>query len=356
MAHPNHFPAFDRNSESTFPTDPLKGLIKRLSQAFGPAGSEEAVRTLIRDECRPLADEVRVDGMGNLIIRKRGAGGGTRRKLMLAAHMDEVGLMVTHVDEKGFARFAALGPLRHLSLLGQRCLFANGTIGVIGREEKRAKPNELEPDRFYIDTGATGDKTANVAVGDSAVLLGAFVDSGTRLIGKAFDDRLGCAVLIDTLRQIKKSPNDLYFVFTVQQQVGARGATTSTFGIQPDFALVVDVTAAGDTPEAETNSIALGKGPAVKVKDPGILVSPLVRDALVEAAREARSPYQFEVAAAGTTDAGALQITREGVHAGALSIPLRYMHTPAEMAEMSDVQNAIKLLLAVLARPMPVNA
>ncbi len=129
MPQPNHFPAFDKTTDTTYLSDPFKALIQRLSLAFGPPGSEEAVRNLIRDECRTVADQVRTDGLGNLIVLKRGTGGGVRRKLMLAAHMDEVGLIVTHIDQKGFLRFAPLGPVQPLTLLGQRCLFANGTTG-----------------------------------------------------------------------------------------------------------------------------------------------------------------------------------------------------------------------------------
>ncbi len=354
MPQPNHFPVFENTQEHALPVDPFKALLARLTQAFGPSGSEDAVRSLIRDECRSLADEVRVDGLGNLIVRKRGAGGGVRKKVMLAAHMDESGLIVTHVDQKGFARFASLGPTENLALLGQRCLFANGTVGVIGREEKRSKSKELEYERLFIDTGAS-ETGSRIGVGDVATFVGPFVDAGARVMSKALDNRVGCAILIETLRGLKKTPHELHMVFTVQHQVGARGATTSTFGIQPDIALAVDVTSAGDTPDPETNSVTLGKGPAIKVKDPGVLASPAVRDALVESARDAKLAYQFEVALHGSSDTGAMQIAREGTQAGAVSIPLRYMHTPSEMIDVGDAQNAVKLLLAFLARPLQMN-
>jgi endoglucanase len=318
----------------------------------GPVGSEESVRNLIRDEIKSHVDQVRVDGMGNLIALKRGTGNGPRRKLMIAAHMDEVGLIVTHVDRNGFLRFSPLGALETQGLLGQRCLFVNGTIGVIGREEKGANAHEIENDRLYIDVAAGGTANLTVGVGDAAAPWGSFVDAGNHLIGKAFDDRAGCAILIQALNGLNKCPNDVYFVFTVQQLVGARGAITSTFGIQPDFAIAVDVTPTGDTPEAKSVAVSLGRGPAIKVKDASILVSPIVRDVLIQAARDAGVAYQFEVTGGGSSDAGAMQVAREGGWAGALSIPLRYLHTPSEVVALDDIEAAVKMLRALISKPL----
>lgn len=352
MANPPHFPAFEKAKSRSDDSRPFQALIKRLATSFGPSGSEETIRNLIREEIKSYADELRVDALGNLIAKKRGNGGGPRRKIMLAAHMDEIGLIVTHVDQKGFLRFSGLGQLQTLALLGQRCLFANGTVGVIGREVKRARTKELEFDGLFVDIGSKDAADARVSVGDAACIYGDFVDEGQKIIGKALDDRIGCAVLIETLRRLTKSANDVYFVFTVQEQVGSRGATTATFGIQPDLALAIDVTDTGDTPEALTMEVALGKGPAIKIKDQGILVSPPVRDLIITAARDAKVPYQFEVMLSGKNDSEVMQLSREGTYAGALSIPLRYMHTPSEMADSGDAQNAVMLLLALLTKPL----
>ena len=166
------------------------------------------------------------------------------------------------------------------------------------------------------------------------------------------DDRIGCAVLIQTMRELKKTPHDVFFVFTVQEEVGVRGATTSTFGIQPDIAIAVDVTDTGDTPEAGTMSVGLGKGPAIKVKDVGMLAHPGVKNLLVTTAQEARLPYQLEVLTMGSTDAMAMQVTREGVPTGVVSIPTRYVHTPSEMVDWNDVQNSVKLLVSLLGKPI----
>lgn len=352
MSNPAHFPAFEKKQIRKDNSSPLKALIAKLSEAFGPSGSEETVRSLIRDEIKSFTDEIRVDALGNLIARKRGNGGGNRSKIMLAAHMDEIGLIVTHIDKKGFLRFSTLGPVEQLSLLGHRCMFANGATGVIGRELKRTKSKEVEPERLFVDLGSSSDSKEPVKVGDAAVLSGAFMDAGQRLIGKAMDDRIGCAIQIETLRAMKKSPNDVYFVFTVQQQLGSRGATTAAFGIQPDLAIAIDVTDTGDTPEAPTMEVSLGKGPAIKVKDQGILVSPAVRDMLIGAAKEAQIPYQLEVMLQGRNDAEAMQLSREGSYAGALSIPLRYAHTSSEMIDFDDYRNAVALLLSLLSKPV----
>lgn len=346
-----HFPNFDGGNQKTPTRHPLKELIKRLTETYGPSGHEQLIRDVIRDEIKNAADEVRVDALGNLIARKKGSGATPRQKVMLAAHMDEIGVIVTHVDEKGFARFATIGGVRPLTLIGHRCLFGNGVVGTFGREKKDASSNEVKMDKLFIDVGARDSKDAKVAVGDAAGFWREFADLGDRVIAKAMDDRLGCAVLIETLRQLKKSPHDLYFVFTVQEEVGLRGATTSAYGVQPDLALAVDVTDTGDTPESTPMAVALGKGPAIKVKDSGMLAHPAVKKLLVDAAEEARIPYQFEILVGGTTDAMAMQVTREGVPAGVLSVPTRYIHTPSEMVDFDDVQNAVKLLVNVLSKP-----
>lgn len=352
MANSAHFPAFDKAKTRNQATTPFQDLVKRLAAAFGPSGSEERVRNLIREEIKTLADEIRVDALGNLIARKRGNGGGARRKVMLAAHMDEIGLIVTHVDKNGFLRFSPFGAVEPLALFGQRCQFANGVTGVIGRELKRSKPREIELDRLFVDIGSRADSSRSVDVGDAAVICGDFVDAGEHLIGKALDDRIGCAILIETLKAMNKSPNDVYFVFTVQQQVGSRGATTAAFGLQPDLGIAVDVTETGDTPEALTMEIGLGKGPAIKIKDKGILVSAAVRDILVSAAQDAKVPYQFEVLLGPGNDSEAMQLSREGSHAGAISIPVRYLHTSSEMVALQDARNAIRLLTALLSKPL----
>jgi len=329
----------------------MKELIRKLVETYGPSGVEEQIRAVIRAEVEPLADEIRVDPLGSLVVRKSGNGEGQR--IMLGAHMDEIGVMVTYVDEKGFARFTRVGGVRSLTCVGTRVAFADGTVGVIGVEEKRENTSKVPTfEQLYLDVGATSRDDCPVHVGDPAVFVRPFVyverAQSARLIAKAMDDRIGCAVLIETLRQLEHTPHDVFFVFSVQEETTLSGARTSAYGIEPDLAIAVDVTATGDKPECHPMAVELGKGPAVKVRDSGMIAHPRVRDLLVQRAKEANIPYQLEVLERGTTDAAAMQLVRAGVPAGCLSIPCRYIHTPSEMVDEEDVENSVRLLLEVL--------
>jgi endoglucanase len=324
-------------------------LIRKLVETYGPSGAEEQIREVIRAEVEPLVDELRVDALGSLIAHKQGDG----QRVLLDAHMDEIGVMVTYIDEKGFARFTPIGGVNPLTCVGSRVAFEDGKIGVIGVEQKRDDDEKIPKlEQLYIDVGATSPDDSPVQVGDPAVFVRPFATRGTRLIAKAMDDRIGCAVLIETLRRLEETPHDLYVVFAVQEEVGLRGARTSAYGIEPDVGIAVDVTTTGDTPEARPMAVKLGEGPAVKVQDRGMIAHPKVRRLLVERAEEAEIPYQLEVLERGTTDAAAVQLVRSGVPAGCLSIPCRYVHSPSEMVEESDVEKGVRLLLEVLQKPL----
>ena len=329
----------------------MKELIKKLTEVYGPSGHEQKIRQLIREEIRGHAQEIRTDALGNLIALKRGTGKGD--KVMLAAHMDEIGVMVTHVDEKGFCRFTNIGGVFPLNVVGGRVVFGDGALGVIGIETKRLDRSKAPTlDQLFIDVGAKDKASCPVKVGDAAGFTRPFEDLGDRLVSKTMDDRIGCAVIIETLHQLKKSPHDVYFVFTVQEEITLAGAGTSAYGINPDVALAVDVTGVGDTPEASHMNVALGNGPAVKVQDGGMVAHGGVKNLMVKRAQEAKLPYQMEVLPGGTTDAKAMQVVREGIPSGCLSIPCRYIHSPSEMVDYDDVQNSVKLLLAILAKPI----
>jgi endoglucanase len=329
----------------------MKPLIQKLTETFSPSGYETVVREIIRDEVKPFADEIRVDALGNLIVRK-GSKGKNGKRIMLAAHMDEIGLMATHIDENGFVRFTSIGYVRPHTLLSGRVHFANGSEGVVGMELELGAPKLPTLDHSYIDVGATSSRDCPVKVGDVGAFQRPFLDLGQRLVAKSMDDRIGCAVLVETLRTLKASPHELYFVFTTQEEVGTRGATTSAFGIDPDIGLAVDVTLTGDTPKSKRMAVSLGKGPAVKVKDTGMLADQRIVEWMCATAEKRRIPYQREVLEAGSTDARAIQLTRSGVPAGCLSIPCRYVHTPSEMVDYGDVQNSVKLLVALLSAPV----
>ncbi len=324
----------------------MKELIKRLTEAYGPSGSEENVSTLIREEITPYVDEVRIDKLGSLIAVKKGLNSGA--KVMLAAHMDEIGLIVTYVDKDGFLRFAAVGGVSTPRLTGLRVVFADGKIGVINMESRDGNINDMN--KMFIDIGATSKEDAEqkVSIGDFAVFRQDFVDLGQRVVAKAMDDRIGCVVMIEVAKRLKSSPNNVYFVFTVQEEVGLRGARPSAYAIDPDLGIAVDVTSTGDMPEAMTMAVSLGKGPAIKVKDGNVIAHPKVRNLLTETAKELNLPYQLEILISGGTDAGAIHTTREGVPSGVVSIPTRHLHSPSEMVDINDVEGAVRLLTATL--------
>jgi putative aminopeptidase FrvX len=329
----------------------MKNLIQKLTETFSPSGFESAIREVIRTEVEGLADEVRVDALGSLIVRK-GVKGRNGRRIMLAGHMDEIGLIATHIDGNGFIRFTSLGFVRPTTLVSGRVQFANGTQGVVGIEQDLNATKMPSLRDCYIDIGASSAKDCPVRIGDVAAFQRPFLDLGGRLVAKAMDDRIGCAVMVETLRALKTTPHELYFVFTTQEEVGTRGAGPSAFGIDPEIGLAVDVTLTGDTPKSKPMAVSLGKGPAVKVKDTGMLADPRVVEWMCSTAERKRIPYQREVLEAGSTDARAIQMTRSGVPAGCLSIPCRYVHTPSEMVDYEDVQNSVKLLVALLSAPI----
>ena len=205
---------------------------------------------------------------------------------------------------------------------------------------------------MFIDVGVSSKENCPVKVGDIAVFERPFIDLGERMVSKAMDDRIGVAVLMETLKQLKKTPNEIYFVFSTQEEVGTRGATTSTYHIDPDIGLSVDVTLVGDTPKSATMDVGLGKGPAIKVRDGGMIADPRLVNSMVDAAVKNNIPYQLEVLVGGTTDARAMQVSRAGVPSSCVSIPSRYVHSPSEMVDYADVQNAVRLLLAIISSPI----
>jgi len=327
----------------------MKKLLKQLTEAFGPSGYEDNIRKLVLAEVKPLADEIKVDALGNLIARKKPSKvTKDTKKIMIAAHMDEIGLMVSHVDENGFVRFSSIGGVFGKYVLGGRVRFLNGTHGVIGFD-RFDKVNEMPPmDKIYIDVGATSKKDCPVKVGNVAAFDRPFVEMGNRLVAKSMDDRVGVLVAIETLRALKSTVHDVYFVFTTQEEVGTRGAATSAFGIDPDVGIAIDVTASADTPNAMKMEMVLGKGPCVKIRDSGALSDPRIVQWMIRTAEKNKIPYQREVLLFGGTDAHAMQMTRAGVPAGCLSVATRYVHSPSEMIDYTDLQNSVKLMTAIL--------
>lgn len=326
-------------------------LLKRLVETYGPSGNEDKVRSLIIDEIKAYVDEIKIDKMGNLMAKKNGAG----PKIMIASHMDEIGIIITGIDENGFLRFANIGGVSPNVSLGQRVMFSNGSLGVLSMEHLD-NIKDLKLDKMYIDIGAPSRDEAMkiVSIGDVACFYQQYAQLGDRIISKALDDRIGCYVAIETIKRMQHSPNEVYFVFTVQEEVGIRGAKTAAYGINPDMGIAIDVTATGDTPKAKPMAVKLSDGPAVKIKDNSMLSHPMVKGLMINTAKEHNIPYQLEVLEFGGTDSGAIHLSRAGVPSGVLSIPSRYVHSPSEMVSSKDVENAILLLTKILEKEIQI--
>lgn len=328
----------------------MEALIKQLAEAWGPSGFEHQIRDLIRAEVESTAEEISVDALGNLICR---IGSGEKR-IMTAAHMDEIGVIVSHIDKQGYARFSNIGTLFPAALMGARVRFENGVIGVIGVEHQYSKRRELPTlDGFFIDTALDGSSAA-VQVGDPGAFIGETIIRGSRITGKSLDNRINCAVQIETMRRIAQqgTPHTVYFVFTVQEEVGSRGARPAAYSLEPDLALVLDVTGAGDQPHGKTMDTKLGAGAAIKTRDTGLIVPAAVKNLLIQRAEDAGIPYQVEVTDAATTDGSGIHVARAGIPTGVISIPTRYTHTTSETADLGDVAAVVDLLTAVLSQPL----
>ena len=318
-----------------------------LSVVFGPSGREtdviEALTELIADTVPHIGDwDHRIDAMNNLIYHRPGAG----KKVLLAAHMDSIGIVVTHIDDNGFARFAQVGGLMLGDLIDCRVRFQNGTRGVISFEEKTPYA-KLGFDNLFLDIGAADRKQAEtcIQVGDFAVFDGEPFVQGDILCGPYLDNRIGCVTLIGVMAQLAQTDCDLYVAFTAQEEVGLRGAQTAAFSIQPDYAIAVDVTDTGDMPERKyPMAVKLGAGPAIKLMDRSVICDNETKNALYGAADACGVAVQREIMEFGGTDTGVIQRTAGGVRAGAVSIPTRYIHSPNEMANLSDIRAAIQLI------------
>ena len=328
----------------------MKDLIQKLVEAWGPSGFEHHVCDLIRAEVADYADEIIVDPLGSLICRV-GSGG---TKVMVAAHMDEIGVMVTFVEPKsGYLRFSAVGGLLNSTLLGSRIRFEDGTMGVIGAPDYFGAGRTTSPEieAFFIDV-SDGNGTAPIMPGSPAIFWRTMDERGSRLIAKSMDDRIGCAVAIETMRRLnRQTPNEVYFVFTVQEEVGLRGARPAAYSISPDLAIALDVTTTGDMIKNGRMPVSLGGGAAIKIHDTGHVVPPAVRDWMIARAEADGIPYQLELITLGTTDAAGIQTARAGVPSGCISIPCRFVHTTSETVDTNDVEACVRLLTGLLSNP-----
>lgn len=328
----------------------MKQLLQKLTQTPGPSGYESAIRDVIKAEIKPFVKEMKVDALGNLIARmgKKSEHG---MRLMIAAHMDEIGLIASHVEKDGSVRFSNLGFVLPRYLPGSRVRFLNGVRGVIDS----VKPDDLakiQPlNQFFIDVGASSEKDCPIKAGDVAVFERDFTDLGQRVISKAMDDRSSCALLVETIKKLTDTPHELNLVFSVQEEVGSRGATTAAFDLDVDLGLALDVTPVGNLMGVKTQ-VDLGKGPAIKVRDLGYIADNSVVNWMVDGVKAIKIPYQMEVLDIGSTDARVMQISKAGLRSGVLSLPCRYVHSPSEMIDMVDYEQSIKLLVKLLSQPV----
>jgi endoglucanase len=346
-------------------------LLKRLSETPGVPSREERIRAVVLEAMRPLVDEVRVDAMGNAVGRKRGRGGpdtagngsGYPRRVMIAAHMDEIGFLVRHVDKDGFLRLQPVGGFDPKTLVAQRVqvLATNGSIlhGVLmpsgGKPPHLMQPGEHpkppQVEDFFVDVGLSGEQAKEaVELGDMVTLDRTAELVGHQVVGKCLDDRVGVFVMLEALRALREHQVEIIAVATVQEEVGLRGATTAAFGVEPDVGVALDVTLAMDIPGVEEHDRVsqLGEGVAIKVMDSSSISDPRLVRHFRDLARREQIPFQMEVLPRGGTDAGAMQRARAGIPVITLSIPTRYVHTPNEMVGEGDVEAAIQLLARYL--------
>lgn len=337
-------------------------LLKRLCEAPGISGYENEVTAIIKEELEPLCDKVEIDRLGNVIALKKATEKGKnteRKKVMLAAHMDQIGFLVKSIDQHGFIRFACLGGFDPKTLVAQRVIIhgQKKIIGVIGSKpihvlEEAEKKKAPEMKDFFIDVGLEKKEVEHlIQPGDVITFDRDFVQMNDKVVTSlALDNRVGVYVLIEAIRRVKNHEVDIYAVATSQEEVGLRGATTSSYDIKPDIGIALDVTIAMDTPgiKEEEKGCALGAGTAITVLNSSVIAHRGLYQFLRKLAEENNIDYQMDVMERGGTDAGSIQKSRSGVITGGLSIPSRYIHSVVEMCHLDDVEATIKLLVCFL--------
>ncbi|MFC1486694.1 M42 family metallopeptidase [Thermoproteota archaeon] len=338
----------------------LVDVLEKLSNANGVTGREDNVRNLMKKYLKPYVDEIKEDKLGNLIAFKKGKKDAPT--VMIAAHMDEVGLMIKNIKKKGFLQFTKIGGIDNRILLAQKVIVHtdNGPlIGVIGSKPVHIQKEEdqkkvIDADKLFIDIGARNKEEAEkmgVQVGDVVSFDTTFAQLGNNVVlGKAFDNRVGCTIMVETLKRLQKVDSNVYAVGTIQEEVGLRGATIAAFQIEPDIGIAVDASVAGDMPgvgEGEAPA-KMGEGPVLTVADAGLIAHPKVLRLLIDSAKQNKIPYQLETGIRGATDAARIALSRNGVPSGVLSIPVRYIHSPAGLLNLDDVEKAIELAIAAI--------
>ena len=322
----------------------FKETVRKVTEVYGPSGRETKAGQLLTDMIRPYVDEIKFDALGNAVGIRKGTSG---KKVMLSAHMDQIGLIVLDIDDKGFLRFAPVGGISPEMTVGRDVVFQNGTRGVVCREQKNVTPPAALT-QMFIDIGCSSreEAEAHVAMGDICVYAAHFVDMGSRVACCALDDRICCAILVEAMKKIR-SPHDIYCVFTSQEEVGCRGAQAAAYWIDPDFGINLDVTASADTPECNPMPMKLGGGPTIKYKDRSAVITKPVIEFMHRVADKHGIKVQNEVLPYGGTDASAVQTTRGGKPACCVSVATRYIHSPIETADLNDCLGAVDFVCAM---------
>lgn len=318
--------------------------LKSLCAPLGVSGRERAVREVIAARMTPYVDEVSTDALGNLVATKRGRGG---KSVMLCAHMDEIGFLVTVIEDSGMLRVAPVGGISWVASAFGGVVSERGCRGVLV-PEGQTKAQDYKGDKFLIDIGAYSRKEAEraVSVGDFFVAEPSLRRLyGSRVAGRPLDDRAGCAVLICLAESLagETPAGDIHYVFSVQEEVGCRGAKTAAFALAPDYALCFDVTGTGDVPGASPMACKLGGGAAVKIKDSSVICHEEVVELLCRLAKENKIAHQREILTYGGTDTSSMQLAGTGCRAGALSIPTRYIHSGVETCDVKDAEACVAL-------------
>jgi len=330
-------------------------LLKRLTEAHGVSGDEGEIRDILKIESAGLADEVSIDKMGNLIAFKKGTKGG--KKLMLCAHMDEVGLIIHSIADNGTLKFSTVGSIDPRVLISKKVRIGKKKIpGILGLkaihlQEPEERKTIVKTKQLYIDIGAKSRDEALkiVNIGDYAAFDVEYLPFGQgRIKAKALDDRLGCSVLLDVLKN--RYPCDLYACFTVQEEIGTRGAGVAAFNIKPSMALIIEGTTCSDVPGVDEHmrSTKLGKGPAITVMDRTSYSNKDMVNKLIETAKNENIPYQMKESVTGGNDAGAIHVSGEGIKTAVVSVPCRYIHSPNSVADMNDYYSTSRLVEAFL--------
>ena len=323
-------------------------ILKDLMLVHGVSGRERNVALKIKEMMAPYCDSAEIDAMGNLICFKKGSAPDAKR-LMLAGHMDEIGFIVTSIDDKGYVHLSSIGGIHYVSAAFSNVRFENGLIGVIVPEDDFG--NNFRSDKFVIDIGAKSKKETEkkVRIGDFAATVSHFEHlSGTFYSGRPFDDRIGCAIMVRAAAELKDCKNDTYFVFTVQEEVGCRGSKTAAYAVRPEYSLAFDVTGTGDGPKSRPMACSLGGGAAVKVKDSSVICDAGFVDLLMKLAKEKKIAAQLEILEGGGTDTCSMQTSGSGSRATAISVPTRYIHSNNETIDKKDYDACVALTVALL--------